>query len=434
MTRTERDSVTMEDMRRFELLEQMVTGGIAALGRELARALGREPLLVDAGGMEHFPRSHEPAEEEIQAFLDNLPEFGDGQYYYGRNQSCLALQVSCSDGTEQRRLFVLLREWRGEDIPRAAEAVQPFRLALHHYIKLELRVQRRLEDAKQRFLEDIFLRNSVCLETLVERLGPDFDPKQHYAILLAEFTDSRQAVKETEFHSFLARFSAAHKTERAYPLLWQGMYLAVLTGSYRQDNFQLIEDWPSTRLIRECQRAFTEQYHAEISIGVGGIYPVPELHKSYNEARIAVKFHTIKGRRGFVQRFADLGIFRELFLHDTERITAFCRLALGKLLEYDHDNDADLRTTLTTLLDAGMNYKLAAERLFVHVNTVRYRCEKIEQILGVDLQDPDNIFNFYAALRVGDVLTALDLMQPGYVGELAGSGRGVPHKKSRTVF
>ena len=181
-------------------------------------------------------------------------------------------------------------------------------------------------------------------------------------------------------------------------------------------------------------KSFTEQYHAEISIGVGGIYPVPELHRSYNEARIAVKFHTIKGRRGFVQRFADLGIFRELFRHDTERITAFCRLTLEKLLEYDHDNDADLRTTLTTLLDAGMNFKLAAERLYVHVNTVRYRCEKIEQILGVDLSNSDNAFNFYAALRVGDVLRALDLLQPGYVGELSGSGKGVSHKKSRTVF
>ena len=120
-----------------------------------------------------------------------------------------------------------------------------------------------------------------------------------------------------------------------------------------------------------------------------------------------MKFHTIKGRTGFVQRFADLGIFRELFLHETGRIANFCRVALGKMLEYGHDNDTNLRETLMTLLDVQFNYKAAAEKLYVHVNTVRYRCEKIEQLLGIDLRDPDQIFRLYVAVRVGDVLKGL---------------------------
>ncbi|MBP3781028.1 MAG: helix-turn-helix domain-containing protein [Selenomonas sp.] len=50
------------------------------------------------------------------------------------------------------------------------------------------------------------------------------------------------------------------------------------------------------------------------------------------------------------------------------------------------------------------------------MNTVRYRCEKIAQLLEIDLNHPDTRFNLYAAIRVGDVLKALNLLQPGYVG------------------
>ncbi len=100
------------------------------------------------------------------------------------------------------------------------------------------------------------------------------------------------------------------------------------------------------------------------------------------------------------------------------------------MLEYDHDCNADLQITLRTLLDDNFNYKATAEKLFIHVNTVRYRAEKIAQLLNIDLNDPDTRFNLYAALRVGDVRKALDLLQPGYIGTIHS-----PHaKSSKTVF
>ena len=131
-----------------------------------------------------------------------------------------------------------------------------------------------------------------------------------------------------------------------------------------------------------------------------------------------------------MQWFDELGIFCELFRCPPARIHTFCRQTLDKLLEYDHDCNADLQITLRTLLDDNFNYKATAEKLFIHVNTVRYRAEKIAQLLNIDLNDPDTRFNLYAALRVGDVRKALDLLQPGYIGTIHS-----PHaKSSKTVF
>lgn len=34
------------------------------------------------------------------------------------------------------------------------------------------------------------------------------------------------------------------------------------------------------------------------------------------------------------------------------------------------------------------NYKLAAKRLYIHENTLRYRIQKINELLSINLEDP----------------------------------------------
>ena len=78
---------------------------------------------------------------------------------------------------------------------------------------------------------------------------------------------------------------------------------------------------------------------------------------------------------------------------------------------------------------------MTAEKLFVHVNTVRYRCEKIAQLLDIDWDDPDVRFNLYAAIRVGDVLKSLNILQPGYIGQVQDKKESHKHQKSsHTIF
>lgn len=96
---------------------------------------------------------------------------------------------------------------------------------------------------------------------------------------------------------------------------------------------------------------------------------------------------------------------------------AFCRSALGRLLDYDGENDADLLATLKLLLETNFNYSATAADLFVHANTVRYRSEKIEQLLARDLRDPDVRFNLYAAVRVREILVDMHILPDGYVGK-----------------
>jgi DNA-binding PucR family transcriptional regulator len=50
-------------------------------------------------------------------------------------------------------------------------------------------------------------------------------------------------------------------------------------------------------------------------------------------------------------------------------------------------------------LSLGMRADLAAERLFVHHNTVRYRLRRYEELTGTNLRDPDRALQAWWALQ-----------------------------------
>ncbi|GAA3763141.1 PucR family transcriptional regulator ligand-binding domain-containing protein [Plantactinospora mayteni] len=79
---------------------------------------------------------------------------------------------------------------------------------------------------------------------------------------------------------------------------------------------------------------------------------------------------------------------------------AFRDRVLGPVLAYDRAHDADLVGTLEEFLACSGSWSRAAERLHLHVNTLRYRIGRIEQLTGRDLSRfPDRV-DFYLALRL----------------------------------
>lgn len=410
---------------QYELLDKLVREGAYSFCRKLQRELGHSWLLVDEHGMEFYPHDHEFAQEEIGKLLRNLPAFTEDEYYYLNNQKKLVLKVSSPPPTHS--IYMIIEDMCAEDITSAAGVVRPYRLALRYYIRFESLVRERVYEGRKRFLVEMLLRGSVRMEKIIKILGESYDSGKTYVVVLAKLADDSKMIGEMELRFFCESF-CADGTVKAYPLIWQGMYLLILGGDYDQNSFELLEGWPSKERFQQWQEAYEEKFGVEVGIGVGNPYTVAELHKSYHEALIALKFHTIKGHTHFVQIFEDLGIFKVLFQTQAKETMEFCRRTLDKLLEYDNDYHANLRETLMSLLDTGLNYKLTAERLHVHSNTVRYRCEKIEQLLDIKMSDVDQRLNLYLALRVGDVLQAMDVMEPGYVGRIQ-DGRSNGTKK-----
>jgi len=101
--------------------------------------------------------------------------------------------------------------------------------------------------------------------------------------------------------------------------------------------------------------------------------------------------------------FGDLSVYRLLFqLEGNPELAAFCRETLGPLLDYE--GGGDLLETLEAFCDRLGNLSQTAEKLFIHRNSLLYRIERISQLTGLDLNNPDTRLAVHLALKVRKML------------------------------
>jgi len=94
------------------------------------------------------------------------------------------------------------------------------------------------------------------------------------------------------------------------------------------------------------------------------------------------------------------GSYRALLtrLPDDARRT-FRHQVLGKLVESDDPYHTDLLTTLSEFLACSGSWTVCAHRLHMHVNTLRYRISRIEELTGRDLSSLDDRVDLLLALN-----------------------------------
>jgi sugar diacid utilization regulator len=147
-----------------------------------------------------------------------------------------------------------------------------------------------------------------------------------------------------------------------------------------------------------------------ISVGIGEHHPGLEgIVRSYREARWAsLVGHRLHGINRVVS-FADLGAYawlEPLDYEDADRSLA----AILTLIEHDRTHDTKLVGTLQVCLDA-RRMKDAADLLFVHRNTLRYRLDSIRKLTGLDAQEADSRLILELQLRLAIVKGLLPTMQ-----------------------
>jgi sugar diacid utilization regulator len=144
-------------------------------------------------------------------------------------------------------------------------------------------------------------------------------------------------------------------------------------------------------------------------LGVGGPCTGPrDFPRSYREAQLALKMQRSARGADRVTRYDDLGVYRILCeVEDQTAIERFVHQWLGALLAYDRSKHAQLTLTLSRYLECGGNYDTTAAALSVHRSTLKYRLQRIREISGHDLADPDTHFNLQLATRAWQTLQSL---------------------------
>ena len=141
---------------------------------------------------------------------------------------------------------------------------------------------------------------------------------------------------------------------------------------------------------------------AVISIGVGRVQPDPlELELSYSEALRSLQIGRRSGGQGVVSLFADLGLDRLLMSCAATELEGFFSATLDPMLSYERAHpECGLTETLQAFLAANRNVAETARMLFVHYNTVKYRLERLESLLGAFVNIPERCLTLEVAMHV----------------------------------
>lgn len=110
--------------------------------------------------------------------------------------------------------------------------------------------------------------------------------------------------------------------------------IGICPAYFREDTLEVDPEWP--KVIYNNSIKFKDIIrkisHRPTSIGIGQVYPLNNLHRSYIEARVALTIPRLMGRKQFVQQFTDLGVFSFIFSQSTEVIEKYCYKSLGPVL------------------------------------------------------------------------------------------------------
>jgi sugar diacid utilization regulator len=127
---------------------------------------------------------------------------------------------------------------------------------------------------------------------------------------------------------------------------------------------------------------------------------MPDLARAVHDARRMCELNALRRLPvGSVDSGPRVPLSASLLLEHQQAVSTLHATVLLPLEAYDAEHATDLVATLDAFLSACGHWSVAANKLGVHVNTLRYRLARIEKHTGRDLDLMADRADFYLALR-----------------------------------
>lgn len=97
---------------------------------------------------------------------------------------------------------------------------------------------------------------------------------------------------------------------------------------------------------------------------------------------------------------ADFAPYTAMFGTAPEQVGRFIDRLLGPLRDWDRKHSAELTDTVRVYFESNGSISRTAAALSVHINTVKQRLERVDQVLGEGWRAPEFAFRLQVALRL----------------------------------
>ena len=125
---------------------------------------------------------------------------------------------------------------------------------------------------------------------------------------------------------------------------------------------------------------------------------IKDVSRSYKEAKMALDVGKIFYSDQNVIAYSSLGIGRLIY----QLPMPLCKMFIGEIFGENTPDDFDDETiaTINKFFENSLNVSETSRQLYIHINTLVYRLDKLEKSTGLDLRVFDDAITFKIALMV----------------------------------
>ncbi|SHI17680.1 XylR N-terminal domain-containing protein [Desulfosporosinus lacus] len=131
----------------------------------------------------------------------------------------------------------------------------------------------------------------------------------------------------------------------------------------------------------------------------GNCHRFDEFKESYWQATSTLEIMKSLNQENRMMSYERLGVFALLEINK-ERFARFANRVLRPLIDYDRKHNAQLVSMLELYYRNNGNILKAAREGFLNHSTMKYRLKRIEEIAGIDMDDPDVGLQIQLALKL----------------------------------
>lgn len=321
----------------------------------------------------------------------------DARLYYGvdggsPSNDALAIRIPSSDGID----YYLIIHSAGESLtPVDTMLVENIVSLLQIEILKQNAIEQKLFYQNNNTVHDLLLGRFPSRERIdaaLSLLGIDRYPNYQALLVRSKLVDPADTDRQDELHQAIRR-----RLRTAYPgIVWyvNGDRLIIL-HNFRSDLTGIGVD-EVQRMLDELHNSSTLPLfdHLAVLSSTAERYDLPTIN---NEVINAYRLFDDSSYRNVTLRFDSLGIYKLLLsANDLSQLEGLIDPRVRRL----RAEQPDLFRTIATLCGNGMNYAAAAEALFLHPKTVRYRAERVRELYGLDTRTSDDFIQVVLADKI----------------------------------
>lgn len=269
------------------------------------------------------------------------------------------------------------------------------------------------EHEKANMLEKLLFEDIVLTETFSElMLLSDFDFSGKCIVGVMEVNNIDVFIKEHRYCDTKVVSDIMAYLLKSLNSAFSNYNTRVLTLQKNNSVIFLIHVTPHLRVtlndvIKRVFLEITARFSClTLNTGIGTGYENPlNYRKSFKQARQVLQIMQSEHNDQLLAYYDDVGIFSLLLnISDRDLMQSYYNSTLQAIIEYDKSTNAKLLMTLDSYLDHDMNIQSTADALFIHKNTLKYRLNKIQELLNCNLRSSQQLTRVYIALKVGKLL------------------------------